>query len=222
MDISYTGPIVVNGVVYFASTDDFLYALDARSGAKLWSYKTGNIIDSSPTVVDRIVYFGSGGTLYALNARSGSELWSYKVGGNITSSPAVISGIVYFGSLYQYYDHHNTDFYALDARSGSKLWSFQTRGSSFQSGFSSGVHSSPAVVNGVVYFGSEDNSQLLKNSDFAFMGSGILFALDTHSGSKLWSFQTGREINSSPVVVNGVVYFGSLDGRLYAFYLESK
>ena len=38
--------------------------------------------------------------------------------------------------------------YALDASSGAKLWEFRTGG---------GVHSSPAVVGGTVFVGSNDD-----------------------------------------------------------------
>src|SRR5437660_5264122 len=37
-------PSVVNGIVYVASYDKNLYALDAASGRERWFYRTGNII----------------------------------------------------------------------------------------------------------------------------------------------------------------------------------
>ena len=37
------------------------------------------------------------------------------------------------------------------------------------------------------------------------------------SCSPLWSYRAGAEIESSPVVANGVVYVGSPDGKLYSF-----
>ena len=153
----------------------------------LWSYQTGNTIDSSPVVANGVVYFGSDDHwLYALDATSGKKLWSYQTGNNIwMSSPAVANGVVYFGSTDDW-------LYALDATSGKKLWSYQTGGK---------IWSSPAVANGVVYFGSADDS---------------LYALDATSGKKLWSYQTGLPIEFSPAVANGVVYVGSWDNSLYA------
>ena len=37
-----SSPAVANGVVYVGSEDDNVYALNASTGAKLWSYTTGN------------------------------------------------------------------------------------------------------------------------------------------------------------------------------------
>jgi outer membrane protein assembly factor BamB len=44
-------------------------------------------------------------------------------------------------------------------------------------------------------------------------------ALDGTTGAKLWSFATGSYVESSPAVADGVVYVGSLDGKVYAFGL---
>ena len=75
---------------------------------------------------------------------------------------------------------------------GELAWSFQTGGE---------IHSSPAVVDGTVYFGSHDYN---------------FYAVDVADGEIRWEFRTGSFINSSPAVANGVVYFGSNDGYLYA------
>ena len=118
---------------------------------------TGGLVDSSPAVVNGVVYIGSAvgavpaeqstsasitaGAVYALNATNGAKLWNYTIGGlGFESSPAVVGGIVYIGS-----DDGNV--YALNATSGDKLWKYTTGGG----------ESSPAVVNGVVYVGGGNN-----------------------------------------------------------------
>jgi outer membrane protein assembly factor BamB len=63
-----------------------------------------------------------------------------------------------------------------------------------------GIASSPAVVNGVVYIGSDK-----------------LYAFDAVTGTTLWTAKTAGYVESSPAAVNGVVYVGSDDGNLYAF-----
>ena len=77
---------------------------------------------------------------------------------------------------------------------GSLMWSFKANGP---------VTSSPTVIKGIVYFGSND---------------GNLYALNATSFQKRWSFLTSKEVSSSPTIINNVVYFGSNDGKLYAVY----
>ncbi|HEY95825.1 MAG TPA: PQQ-binding-like beta-propeller repeat protein [Dehalococcoidia bacterium] len=63
------------------------------------------------------------------------------------------------------------------------------------------IHSSAAVVDGNVFFGSQDYN---------------LYSLNAETGEKNWEFTTGSRIYSSPAVVDGMVYFGSNDGNFYA------
>jgi outer membrane protein assembly factor BamB len=46
-------------VVYIGSWDHKMYALDASTGKKLWSYRTGNDVVWSPAVANGEVYVGS-------------------------------------------------------------------------------------------------------------------------------------------------------------------
>ena len=63
-----SSPAVVNGIVYFGSNDGNVYALNASTGAKVWSYTTGGGIVSSPAVANGAVFVGSGdGNVYALS-----------------------------------------------------------------------------------------------------------------------------------------------------------
>jgi outer membrane protein assembly factor BamB len=63
------------------------------------------------------------------------------------------------------------------------------------------IHSSPAVSNGRVYFGSRD---------------GNIYALDATTGEEVWTFHTGSWVEASPIVTNDVVYCCSTDSNLYA------
>jgi outer membrane protein assembly factor BamB len=77
-------------------------------------------------------------------------------------------------------------------RTNQTLWSFP---------IGSGILSSPAVANGLVYVGSN---------------KGAVYALDAATGMMIWSYQTGGAIYSSPAVADGVVYLGSWDKSVYA------
>jgi len=135
--------------------------------------------------------------------------WKFHTNGSVFSSPAVAGGVVYVGSS-------DGILYAVGIESGTLKWKFFT---------GSRVASSPAVDGGVVFFASYD---------------GNFYAVDTATGKKQWSFKTagerrfaGKHLHgsvpmaetmpdpfdfylSSPTVWNGVVYFGSGDGNVYA------
>ena len=85
-----------NGVVYVGCYDHNIYALDATTGAKLWSFTTGNSVHSSPAVVNGVVYVGSDDcNIYALNAITGAKLWSFTTGLWVGGAAAVVNGVVY-------------------------------------------------------------------------------------------------------------------------------
>ncbi len=79
---------MANGMVYVGSYDKNVYAQNAKTGAKLWSYTTGGVVYSSPAVANGVVYVGSyDKNVYALDAKSGTKLWSYTTGGGVYTSP---------------------------------------------------------------------------------------------------------------------------------------
>ena len=62
------------------------------------------------------------------------------------------------------------------------------------------VFSSPAVVDGKIYFGSDK-----------------VYCLDALTGAHIWNYTTGISGFSSPAVADGKVYVGSHDHKIYAF-----
>jgi outer membrane protein assembly factor BamB len=104
------------------------------------------------------------------------------------------------------------------------------------------IHSTPAVVNGIVYADFSDGSirafneitgaqlwsyatgatymysspDVVNGIVYAGSGNGSLYALDAVTGAFKWSFATNGIISGSPNVVNGIVYFGSYDTKVYA------
>ena len=80
---------------------DKLYAINGKSGVKLWEFETGGSVLSSPAIgSDGTVYVGSEDKkLYAINGKSGVKLWEFETGNAVCSSPAIGSdGTVYVGS----------------------------------------------------------------------------------------------------------------------------
>ncbi|MFB3889104.1 MAG: PQQ-binding-like beta-propeller repeat protein [Candidatus Bathyarchaeia archaeon] len=121
--------------------------------------------------------------------------WKFHTDGVVMSSPAVVQDKLYIGSF-------DKNLYCLNANDGSKIWNFTT---------GHFVRSSPAVVNNRVYTGADD---------------GFVYCLDAGTGAMVWKTPapgsvlhiitgTTVEYRSSPTVVNGKVYVGSLDCKIY-------
>jgi polyvinyl alcohol dehydrogenase (cytochrome) len=80
------GPVsVANGVVYTGSMAGFpgatagrqtMFALDAASGAQLWSYPSGGSVNASPAIVDGALYWGSGFRNFGLGDGN-NQLYSF-------------------------------------------------------------------------------------------------------------------------------------------------
>ena len=105
------------------------------------------------------------------------------------------------------------------------------------------IESSAAIVDGVVYVGSQSGELHAVNladgkakwkykasadgigessptvaGGFVYIGdlSGVLHAVNLATGQAAWTFKTGSEIKSSPVVAGDKVIVGSYDQHLYA------
>jgi outer membrane protein assembly factor BamB len=195
--VSGTSPAIgSDGTVYIGSDDGKVYAMDGKSGAKKWEFKTWGYLKSSPAIgPDGTVYVGSWDhKVYALDGKTGAKLWDFETKAKVSCAPTIgTDGTVYIGS-----DDNNV--YALNGQTGTKKWEFKTGGD---------VVSAPAIGDdGTVYFGSVDKK---------------LYALDGKSGAKKWEFETGRTINSSPAIgPDGIIYIGATDKKIYAFASSSK
>jgi len=199
-----SSPSIANGIAYVGSQDKSIYALGAWSGNLIWKFTTQDAQVSSPAIANGKVYTGGDdGYVYCLDAYTGALNWKTFVNGDLPytygsfvlkSSPAIFEGKVFVGSLDSY-------LYALDAKSGDIVWKYKSSGP---------ILSSPAVVDGGVYFTSEEPT------------SGVLYRLDASTGSIIWTlpipyeyqFTGGTEMIGSPSVANGMV-FASSDLRTY-------
>ena len=190
----YGTPAVAGGAVFVPTHDNTLYAVDIESGELLWSFETDGSLIGGALVVDGIVYFGSDdGNIYALNAETGRPEWQpFKTGEKVQSTPAVAGGTLYATSLDGF-------LYALDAQTGDELWSFETDG---------GIPSPPVVdeAAGLVYVAGFDQR---------------LRAIGIESHEEVWSVKAGNWFWTTPLVFNGVVYAGALDGKVYAIEVDT-
>ena len=72
--------VVAGGKLFVASIDaHIVHALDAETGAKLWSYTAGGRVDSPPTIHQGLALFGSAdGHVYCLRASDGELVWRFR------------------------------------------------------------------------------------------------------------------------------------------------
>lgn len=227
-------PVVANGVVYVGfsglistlppiSTSN-VRAYDATSGALLWTSASTTGIEVSPpapAVAAGVVYVGHSyfdGPLSAFDAAGNTNcsgtpktctpLWTSGTD-TVATPPAIANGVVYEsseGNLLAFDAAGNTNCSGTP-KTCSPLWYGNYAGNT-------PFGDAPAVANGVVFVGTENDDL------YAFDAAGIMNCSGT-SCNPLWTATTGGSLadSSSPAIANGMVYEGSSDGNLYAYGL---
>jgi outer membrane protein assembly factor BamB len=162
-----------------------------------WNFTTSGSVISSPSVANGIVYVGSQDkNIYAIGAYSGNLIWKFTTQDAIESSPAIANGKVYTGGDDGY-------VYCLDAYTGAFIWKTFVNGDLPFTFAAMVLKSSPVVSAGKVYVGSLD---------------GYLYALDANNGGIVWRAKTDGQIESSPSVADGAVYFTAEEPTAGALY----
>jgi outer membrane protein assembly factor BamB len=118
-------------------------------------------------------------------------IWSRGLG-SLIEFPAVVSeGRAYIGN-------YRGTIYGLEMRNGRIAWKYDPPGGK--------MASSPAV----------DGDRIVVHGM-----DGVVRVLDRPTGRLAWSLRIGSPIESSPVVQDGVDYFGAWNGRVYALDLRT-
>jgi outer membrane protein assembly factor BamB len=236
-DVVHSSPAVANNTVYIGSWDSYLYAIDADSGQEKWSFKSGedNTIhnqvgfQSSPTVVDGTVYIGCRDAhVYAIEAASGRKKWDYPTSKSwVIGTPAVRDGLVYVGTS------DSSRFMALDAKTGRLRFNFKAGAYLFSSAALAGDLAYVGDHNGRLYAidaktgklawefqteASKKDPMKALNADGTLNQEAFAPLIGDFEDMYIdfYRFISIGAIVSSPVVDKGVVYFGSMDGNLYA------
>jgi outer membrane protein assembly factor BamB len=121
-------------------------------------------------------------------------VWSRGVRGLIEFPAVVSDGTAYIGNF-------SADVGAISMRTGRFDWHHFTPGGGRMA-------SSPAVNGNVVVYHT--------------MGDGRVWVLRRTNGHLLWSWRVGSAIESSPIIVGRVDYFGAANGELYALDLRTR
>ncbi len=191
----------------------------------LWAFQCEDEVRGAPLYHAGAVYIGSyDHNLYSVNAADGTLRWKFATDGGVVTRPAVYEDNIFIGS-------EDKLLHVVSARTGKVTWTYYTEGC---------VRSSPRIAEGHVFFGSDDNhihavnllsgraawkfetgapvrSTPFVTQDMVYAGceSGDFYCVDFRGNLK-WHYKAKMAVTSSPTVVDGVVYFSSLDSTLYA------
>lgn len=235
-EVVHASPAVADGVVYVGDWASRLYAIDAGSGQQKWRFQAGTDaliynqvgFQSSPAVVGGVVYIGCRDShLYAIDAATGAEKWRFSTGASwVIGSPAVHGGRVFFNTS------DSSLLHVADAATGQPLWQQQGKAFMFASPVIAGDVLLAAVLNGSLQGRDRDSGALLwewrteaarQNHGWVLtsegrFNSGWLFAntwREKSAAATERQFSVGS-LFATPLVVGGVIYVGSADGRMYA------
>ncbi len=207
-------PAIDQGSLYIGSWDGTFYKLDALSGSLQWKALLWGQIQSTALVANGLVYTASRkASVVALDLQSGEKKWEYPYGANmwVESSPQLVGNVIYVGSS------GNRVVLGMDSLTGQLLARHQ--GQVF-------FWSTPAISGIRLYIGGE---VFTKDKP---VGGLFCFDLPTTTDAanpapiKLrWQLSLPETmmpdgnwagVVSSPVIDDGIVYFGGLDGKIYA------
>lgn len=228
-----SSPVVAGDRVYAASARGAaLYALDANSGASIWSYRTRGRVESTVALGGGRVYVADAkGRLHGVHEGDGKPAWRVELGGLPTAR------VLYHAAGIERVVVTTNDnrVHARNALNGAELWTYRrdppadltiygtsspvlvasTVGELYVAGFSDGTLVALRPSNGTVVWETRLVSQgrfrdvdgtVLQIGDRLYVTTygDELHALDAATGRSLWS--------SAPGGATGIV---AGDGRLY-------
>lgn len=198
-----SSPALVDNRIFIGSDAGTFFALNAQTGAVLWTFETGRHplgkgILSSPIVYRDTVFFGAyDGDVYALDTRTGTLKWRYRDADWIGSSPALAPdrGLVFIG----------LEFGLMGKRGGIAALDMHTGKCCWQDFSPALTHASPCYI---------------PELDIVVCGSnnGIVYAHNAQTGARLWQYQTGGDIKMAPAYDReyNLILVASMDSNVYA------
>ncbi|WBM71686.1 outer membrane protein assembly factor BamB [Buttiauxella sp. WJP83] len=211
-------PAWQDGNIYAADRRGTVKAVNADDGKEVWSidlsektnFYSSNLpalLSGGVTVEGAHLYVGSEkAQVYALNTSDGSIAWQSKAAGEVLSRPVVSEGLVLVHTS-------NGQLQAFDEADGAVKWTVNLD----MPALSLRGESAPAVAFGAAIVGGDN---------------GRVSAVLMKQGQLIWqqriSQATGAteidrlsDVDTTPVIVNGVVYALAFNGNLTALDLRS-
>lgn len=202
-------------VVYFGAYDGNVYALDARTGKRIWVNFDADWIGSSPAVAADLNTLligtefgisGKRGGLCAIDLTTGKTRWS-------ASMPAYTHATPYYIERHQQVAIGNNDGVVrlYDAKKGTLLWSCKT-----------GDPTPLEIASGFSPYDIKESCAYDEKLDAIFIGNleGSLFCLDRKTGSIRWTHTAAFGFWATPLVCTlpnneTYIYASSLDKHIY-------
>ena len=151
--------------LYFGNSLGYCKAVDKKTGALRWQYKTDAMLFSRPAVSDKyIVLPTSDKRLVWLDKKSGKAKWQYDADGPYVADGVVKDGILYQGGF--------KTFQAWDVKRHRLLWQYNDINNYCQA--------SPVVDGNDVVFGAWDT---------------YLRSLNRRTGALNWQWNNGKSVN---------------------------
>lgn len=162
--------------------------LRQKDGSLVWKHDTKDYVNSSPAILEDCLFaFGACDALiHVVQLRDGIAANQVDSDAQIIRSLAVWDAMVYGVN-------HANQLIAADVKADKPTWLYENEDGLFLT--------IPGVEEERVYVGGRDRQ---------------LHAVDCLSGKPRWKFKAGGRVESSPLVFDDAVVFGSGDGRLYA------
>ena len=159
-------PLVIDGVMYIPTGNDDIFALDAKTGKKLWEYNS-DIPQTNDALCcgwdnrgiasgDGKIYSGQlDGSFVALDQATGRVAWrtqleDYHDGYSITGATRYYDGLVFTGMAGGERGIRGR-VYALDAKTGNEVWRFYTVPAPGEFGSDSWPMNDPDPVKATIY-----------------------------------------------------------------------
>ena len=234
-------PAISGEVIYAASADGEVVAVDRKRGKTLWEVDLDISLSGGVGVYKDVLLLGSSeGLVLKLDANTGEQLWTTMLTGEILSPPQA-NGKVVVAQTY------NGKLQGLDFATGQLLWTYNSkvpvltiRGTSVPimennrvyAGFANGrVLAFDAQTGSIVWDGRvaipqgrseierivdvDGTMELAGNELYAVSYQGSVVAIDVESGRKIW--QQKASSFSGVSLGFGNVYAADEDGTLNAF-----
>ena len=192
-----TKPLVYDGKVIFGAWDQYLYALDAKTGKLAWKWKgdkPGTLLSPAacwPVAANGKVFIvAPDRKMTALDARTGEQIWR-------TGAYVVRESIGLSQDQTRFYVRAMNDFFYAFSTAAShpdKVWELNA-------GFGYDINSAMLVEkDGVVFYGTKND---------------LLFALDAKTGAIKWEHKLGTGVMNTVVPLSSTqVLTTDFDGKV--------